>query len=185
MIENQVYLAQGDYAKVIGRSEGQLAVCDAMHYALVALHIRLQTAAAYERLGKHREARDLLTQALAEGSPDGFVMPFVENYRDLKPLLAEEMQSDFVQKITEPGERTEQRRKRTDRPSLLTALTEREYEIVLLMEEFLTNREIAEKLFLSEGSVKQYINRIYSKLHIEGDARNKRKRLLTLLLQNT
>ena len=185
MIENQVYLAQGDYAKVIGHSEGQLAVCDAMHYALVALHIRLQTAAAYERLGKHREARDLLTQALAEGSPDGFVMPFVENYRDLKPLLAEEMQSDFVQKITEPGERTEQRRKRTDRPSLLTALTEREYEIVLLMEEFLTNREIAEKLFLSEGSVKQYINRIYSKLHIEGDARNKRKRLLTLLLQNT
>ena len=185
MIENQVYLAQGDYAKVIGRSEGQLAVCDAMHYALVALHIRLQTAAAYERLGKHREARDLLTQALAEGSPDGFVMPFVENYRDLKPLLAEEMQSDFVQKITEPGERTEQRRKRTDRPSLLTALTEREYEIVLLMEEFLTNREIAEKLFLSEGSVKQYINRIYSNLHIEGDARNKRKRLLTLLLQNT
>ena len=185
MIENQVYLAQGDYAKVIGRSEGQLAVCDAMHYALVALHIRLQTAAAYERLGKHREARDLLTQALAEGSPDGFVMPFVENYRDLKPLLAEEMQSGFVQKITEPGERTEQRRKRTDRPSLLTALTEREYEIVLLMAEFLTNREIAEKLFLSEGSVKQYINRIYSKLHIEGDARSKRKRLLTLLSQNT
>ena len=185
MIENQVYLAQGDYAKVIGRSEGQLAVCDAMHYALVALHIRLQTAAAYERLGKHREARDLLTQALAEGSPDGFVMPFVENYRDLKPLLAEEMQSGFVQKITEPGERTEQRRKRTDRPPLLTALTEREYEIVLLMAEFLTNREIAEKLFLSEGSVKQYINRIYSKLHIKGDARNKRKRLLTLLSQNT
>ena len=185
MIENQVYLAQGDYAKVIGRSEGQLAVCDAMHYALVALHIRLQTAAAYERLGKHREARDLLTQALAEGSPDGFVMPFVENYRDLKPLLAEEMQSGFVQKITEPGERTEQRRKRTDRPSLLTALTEREYEIVLLMAEFLTNREIAEKLFLSEGSFKQYINRIYSKLHIEGDARSKRKRLLTLLSQNT
>ena len=90
-----------------------------------------------------------------------------------------------MQKITEPGERTEQRRKRTDRPSLLTALTEREYEIVLLMEEFLTNREIAEKLFLSEGSVKQYINRIYSKLPIEGDARSKRKRLLALVSQNT
>ena len=35
MIENQVLLAQGAYAKVIGRSEGQLAVCEAMHYALV------------------------------------------------------------------------------------------------------------------------------------------------------
>ena len=41
LIENQVYLTQGAYAKVIGRSEGQLAVCDAMHYALVALHIRI------------------------------------------------------------------------------------------------------------------------------------------------
>ena len=51
MIENQVYLAQGAYAKVIGRSEGLLALCEGMHYALVALHVRLQTASAYERLG--------------------------------------------------------------------------------------------------------------------------------------
>ena len=54
MIENQVYLAQGAYAKVIGRSEGLLALCEGMHYALVALHVRLQTASAYERLGKPR-----------------------------------------------------------------------------------------------------------------------------------
>ena len=37
MIENQVYLAQGAYAKVIGRSAELLAVCEGMHYALVAL----------------------------------------------------------------------------------------------------------------------------------------------------
>ena len=37
------------------------------------------------------------------------------------------------------------------------------------------NREIAAALFLSEGTVKQYINRIYGKLGIEGDYRNKRK----------
>ena len=185
LIENQVYLVQGAYAKVIGRSEGQLAVCDAMHYALVALHVRLQTAAAYERLGKHQEARELLAQALADGSPDGFVMPFVENYRDLKPLLAQEIQGGFVQKIMELGEAAEQRKNHTGRPMDFAALTEREYNLVLLMAERLTNREIAETLFLSEGSVKQYINQIYSKLHIEGDARSKRKRLLALLLPKT
>ena len=183
LIENQVYLAQGAYAKVIGRSEGQLAVCDAMHYALVALHIRLQTAAAYELLGKHQEARGLLAQALADAEPDGFVMPFVENYRYLKPLLAQEIQGGLVQKIMQLGEAAEQRKSSTDRPIIFTTLTEREYEIVLLMAERLTNREIAGKLFLSEGSVKQYINHIYSKLHIEGDARSKRKRLLALLSQ--
>ncbi|MBO5154431.1 MAG: LuxR family transcriptional regulator [Eubacterium sp.] len=183
LIENQVYLAQGAYAKVIGRSEGQLAVCDAMHYALVALHVRIQAAAAYGLLGKHREACNLLAQALADAEPDGFVIPFVENYRYLKPLLAQEIQDGLVQKIVELGEAVKQRKSSTDRPMIFTALTEREYEIVLLMAEHLTNREIAGKLFLSEGSVKQYINQIYSKLHIEGDARSKRKRLLTLLSQ--
>ena len=160
-------------------------MCDAMHYALVALHVRLQTAAAYERLGKHQEAHDLLAQALADGAPDGFVMPFVENYRYLKPLLAQEIQGGFVGKIMELGEAAEQRRSSTDRPMAFAALTEREYELVLLMAERLTNREIAEKLFLSEGSVKQYVNQIYSKLQIEGDARSKRKRLLALLSQKT
>ena len=185
LIENQVYLAQGAYAKVIGRCEGQLAVCDAMHYALVALHIRIQAAAAYGMLGKNREAGDLLIQALADAEPDGFIIPFVENYRYLKPLLEPEIQGGLVRKIVELGEAAGQHKSSTDRPMIFTALTEREYEIVLLMAEHLTNREIAGKLFLSEGSVKQYINQIYSKLNIEGDARGKRKRLLTLLSQKT
>ena len=48
----------------------------------------------------------------------------------------------------------------------------------------LSNREIAERLFLSEGSVKQYVNQIYSKLHIDGDTRTKRARLTELLAKN-
>ena len=185
MIENQVYLAQGAYAKVIGRSEGQLAVCSAMHYALVSLHIPIQTAAAYEMLGKHEQARALLSHALTDAEPDTLPMPFVENYRYLKPLLTQETRSGLVPKIIELGEAAELRGSRAVRPTALAALTEREYEIVRLMSQRLTNRELTERLFLSEGSVKQYINQIYSKLHIEGDARSKRKRLLELLSPKT
>lgn len=81
MVENQVYLAQGAYAKVIGRSEGLLAACAGLQYALVALHLRIQTAAAYAMLGKTEEAQALLLQALQEASPMSFFCPFVENYR--------------------------------------------------------------------------------------------------------
>ena len=70
------------------------------------------------------------------------------------------------------------------RPAALGALTQREFEIVALMAQRLSNREIAERLFLSEGSVKQYVNQIYSKLYIEGDTRTKRKQLAGLLGQN-
>ena len=185
MIENQVYLAQGAYAKVVGHSAELLAVCEAMHYALVALHIRIQTAAAYEQLGKPEEAHTWLRKALSDAEPDGLVMPFVENYDFLKPVLMQEMQSEFLAQIVALGEAAKQQRDKTARPTLFAALTEREYEVVRLMAQRLSNREIAEKLYLSEGSVKQYVNQIYSKLHIEGDTRTKRKRLAELLREKT
>lgn len=190
MIENQVYLAQGAYAKVIGRSTGQLTVCEAMHYALVMLHIRIQMAAAYEMLGKRSEAREVLELALRDAEPDQFLMPFVENYRYLKDLLESSAEHSAIAKhIVQLGEAYEAYRKQIQnqaaRPAALAPLTEREYEIVGLLAERLSNREIAEKLFLSEGSIKQYINQIYSKLHIEGDTRTKRKQLFELFLQKT
>jgi len=181
MIENQVYLAQGAFAKVIGRCEGQLAVCEAMHYALVALHIRIQTAAAYEMLGKSGEAQAWLVRALSDAAQDGFVMPFVENYDNLKSILARQIRSDLIVKIIELGEAASARKAAKTRPVAFDALTQREFEIVRLMAQRLSNREIAERLFLSEGSVKQYVNRIYSKLQIGGDTRTKRKQLLELL----
>ena len=185
MIENQVYLAEGAYAKVIGRSAELLAVCEAMHYALVALHLRVQTAAAYGKLGKIEEARAWLEKALSDAAPDGLVMPFVENYDYIKPLLAQETQSPLAAQIMALGEAARARSMASVRPAVLGALTTREYEIVELMGQRLSNREIAEKLYLSEGSVKQYVNQIYSKLHIEGDTRTKRTQLAALLRQKT
>lgn len=44
-------------------------------------------------------------------------------------------------------------------------LTNRETEIGLLLAEGLTNAEISEKLYLSNGTVKNYISSIYSKLN--------------------
>ena len=122
----------------------------------------------------------LLRQALSDGEPDGLVMPFVENYDGLAPLLAQEIRSDLIDRIVELGEASRQRKERNVRPRALSTLTEREFEIVRLMAQRLSNREIAERLFLTEGSVKQYVNRIYAKLFIEGDTRTKRKRLLEM-----
>lgn len=181
MIENQVYLAQGAYVRVVGYSAELLPVCEAMHYALVALHLRIQTAVAYEKLGKSEEAHAWLRKALSDAEPDGLVMPFVENYDILKPLLEREVKNDLLSKIIEHGEAATARNAAGTRPAAFDVLTPREFEIVELMAQRLSNREIAEQLFLSEGSVKQYVNQIYSKLHIEGDTRTKRKLLAELL----
>ena len=122
----------------------------------------------------------MLAQALSDAGPDGLVMPFVENYGYLKPMLARAPRSDLLARIIGLGEAAERRSEMSARPPAFAALTAREYEIVTLMAERLSNREIAERLFLSEGSVKQYVNQIYAKLHIEGDTRTKRRQLAAL-----
>ncbi|WP_448782959.1 response regulator transcription factor [Blautia sp.] len=70
---------------------------------------------------------------------------------------------------------------RNSQPEIFKVLSSRETEIACLIVDRLSNREIAEKLFLSEGTIKQYINQIYSKLMINGDTRTKRKQLIELI----
>ena len=96
-------------------------------------------------------------------------MPLYRKYISAVTPLGE----DFVRRCGE-------KRAEGSRPAALVGLTERESAIAALVAKRLSNREIAEQLFLSEGSVKQYINQIYSKLLITGDVRTKRKRLAEL-----
>ncbi len=179
LIENQVYLAQGAYARIIGRSGQLLALCDAMHYALVALHIRIQTAAAYEMMGKRAQARELLAQALRDAAPDSLLMPFVENYaylsEPLKDMDAPET-AELVGRILRAGDEYLKTSTGCAAPEF-SALNEKELKIVRLVAAYCSNKEIAERLSLSEGTVKQYINRIYNKLSLTGDSRTKRRLL--------
>ena len=187
LIENQVYLAQGEFPRVIGRSEPLLSGCESLHYALVALHIRLQTASAYEALGNRAMARKLLVRALEDAEPDGFVLPFAENAPYLMnhySALSRELETPFAASVCELSERWLSRQQtsgsRQEPIEALRELSESERSVAQLMALRKTNREIAETLFLSEGTVKQYINRIYSKLQLTGTAQEKRRALIAL-----
>lgn len=46
------------------------------------------------------------------------------------------------------------------------ALTKREYEVLTLVAEGLNNREIAERLFISEKTVKNHVSNIFKKIHV-------------------
>jgi DNA-binding NarL/FixJ family response regulator len=54
-----------------------------------------------------------------------------------------------------------------ERPSPLSGLTERERTLLELIGEGLTNRQIAERMFLAEKTVKNYVSRLLTKLGME------------------
>lgn len=186
MIENQVYLAAEEPVAVIGRSAELLARCADMHYAAVALHIRLQTAAAYEMLGKRSEARTLVEEAIRDALPDGLVMPFCENYRYIAAILDGERSrcaadtKAFLDKARAIHDhRRQEPMIKEALPDAFAVLTNREREIVRMIGARLSNREIAEQLYLTEGTVKQYGNAIYTKLGLTGNT--KRRTLIAML----
>ena len=54
----------------------------------------------------------------------------------------------------------------SDVPEAIAELTEREREVLLLMAEGLANREIADRLVVSEGTVKTHVKRVLAKLEV-------------------
>ena len=58
-------------------------------------------------------------------------------------------------------------RDNVEKPGPLTDLTEQEHTVLDLIGEGLTNRQIAERMFLSEKTVKNYVSRLLSKLGME------------------
>ncbi len=166
LIEQQVWLAQGEYVKVIAHSEGLLRRCEAMHYGLVGLQARIQLAAA-----------------LLDAVQDDFWVLFVEQYPALAPLLEEEdwavcepRLGPFVARIL-PAGRAFAARLGLPAPAPELPLTDRDRELARLVAGRCTNKEIAAALYLSEGTVKQYINQLYAKLDMGGAPRTRRARL--------
>ena len=185
MIENQVYLAQGSFETVIARSEKLLQLCDKMNYALVRIHIQIQTAAAYKMLGMREEASAIIEAALRESEADWCLIPAAENYRYIGEFVRKYNHRDFAEQIERLGEKFEANcadlQSHMYGGGIIEGLTDREMEIAKMAADRRSNREIAAGLFLSEGTVKQYINRIYGKLGIEGDYSTKRKRLADII----
>ena len=187
IIFNQILLAEGDFVRLLGRGEELLKLCGIYPYTLCSLHLHIQQAAAYENVGKRREAVSELKEALAIAVPDGCMMPFIENYYYIKELIQciQGDYSDFVEQLKKMANEYIKQRdhvlKYADKVPEAECLTETEYRICELMAAHKTNRDIASEMFLSEGTIKQYMNQIYSKLGIDGNMRDKRKRTVVLL----
>jgi LuxR family maltose regulon positive regulatory protein len=109
-----------------------------------------------------------LERALSLAEPEGYIRTFV----DLGPAMLE-----LLKKIL-PLNRTEYARQLiaafpdidqapvAQAGSLIEPLTEREIEMLRLIAAGLSNKEIADRLFLTEGTVKGYASTLYSKLGV-------------------
>lgn len=100
--------------------------------------------------------KDIVPQQLVSS-----IKSVAEGYTLVYPSVARRVLDEF-RRMGEPAEKPEN--------VLLEKLTGREQEVLSLIAEGLSNREIANKLFLSEKTVKTHITNIFSKLQISSRA---------------
>jgi DNA-binding NarL/FixJ family response regulator len=79
-------------------------------------------------------------------------------------LITQEIAKQLIADWIHPPEQS----KVTKNKKITYGLTEREIEVLEQLAKGSSNREIARKLFLTEGTVKNYISNIYSKLEVTG-----------------
>jgi LuxR family maltose regulon positive regulatory protein len=129
---------------------------------LVQISVSLLQVQAHRALEQAGEAEAALATAvrlaapenyrrlfLNEGEPIAILLPAV---RDAAPTFVDALLADFGQ-----GERVQ---------SLMEPLSERELEVLQLVADGRSNREIAKQLFVTVGTVKKHLNNIYGKLGV-------------------
>jgi LuxR family maltose regulon positive regulatory protein len=173
----RVYLAQGDSPKALAVLEALRQQVAAKNWADEQLEVMVLQALAYEAYGDEETAVQRLGDALALAEPGGFIRLFLDEGLPMMALLTR--MKNKVQPQVGGGQEYIHKllaafNKQTDvQPSplspqpLLEPLSERELEVLQLIAQGLSNREISEQLFLAIDTVKGHNRRIFGKLAVQ------------------
>ncbi|MDN5300364.1 MAG: LuxR family transcriptional regulator, maltose regulon positive regulatory protein [Clostridiales bacterium] len=177
IIYGRVMLINERYTELLGSVPHFLKIASIYPTLLGSIYTYLYAAAANWKLKRVDAARADLEKALSIAMPDQLYMPFVENADYLEPLLKERL---FSEQFREDAERVlelyqsyasaKEAVKQKYFPEEKDKLTEREYEVALLASQGHTNKEIADKLYISQNTVKFALKSIFAKLSIKSRA---------------
>ena len=153
------------------RQQGQL---------LTLVELLVQRVQALYLSGDENDALRTLSEALGVAAPEGMVRAFVDEATALQPLLlvlqqrgaAAELETATQAHLQTVLEAMQLRGdgdafgKRSDHGTVLEPLTKRELQILRMIDGGLSNRQLAQSLFVSEGTIKWHLHNLYNKLSV-------------------
>ncbi len=151
-------------------------------------------ALALQALGREEEALLVIGHCLTLAEPEGFVRIFVDRgspmFRLLQIALSRGIETEYIRKllpaftITDNTPQTEIPTAIKLRPSnqnarLVEPLSDREIQVLRLLDSALTSEEIGHELYVSVNTIRTHIRNIYAKLGVNrrGDAVRRAKNL--------
>lgn len=175
-----------DCATMLRIIEDELREAKKHHIQYRVIQFMALQAQALSRFGRHHEALCLLEKTLRMAQPSGMVRAFLDrglHMADLMKSLFRKNPSDpylnallaaFDRENVKPGHdavRDAERPASSGKdPDALSApqvpLSNRETDVMVLLEDRLSSKEIAQRLFVSPETVRKHIANIFGKLHV-------------------
>lgn len=141
------------------------------NWADECLKIMVLQSIALDASDKTDEALTILADALALAQSGTFLRLFVDEgtsiMRLLSALYEQGIMSDYVQKLLNLFDTLTTPSRLSENETLIEPLSERELEVLQLIAEGLSNRQISERLFLALSTVKGHNRNIFDKLGVK------------------
>ena len=170
----RVHLAQGDASAALALLESYCRQAETKAWDDERLKAMILQAVAYYAHGKGEQALGALKEALELAEPGGFIRIFVDEGPSMAGLLskaaAQGIMPDYISKLLAAfeaeGKSGDKSSQSLPQP-IIEPLSGRELEILQLIAQGLSNREISERLFLALNTVKGYNRKIFNKLQVQ------------------
>src|SRR5215469_14121099 len=171
----RVHLAAGDPSAALAVLALWREQVEARGWADERLKVLVLEALALQAEGEQDQAVQVLGEALALAEPSGCIRTFVDEGTPMARLLivaaAQGRMPDYLGKVRAVFEAEEQRYQDQSSPPpahpLIEALSRREVEVLQLIAQGLSNREISQRLVLAVSTVKGHNLKIFGKLQVQ------------------
>jgi ATP-dependent transcriptional regulator len=172
---SRVLLAQGDAPAALAILEPLLKQAKEKGWVDKQLNAMLLQALALSANHEKDKALRILEEVLTMTEPGGFVRTFLDEGEPMAELLSEAraqgIRSDYLTKLlaafVNEKLKAENKPFTPEPPSLIAPLSSRELEILQLIAQGLSNREICDRLFLALSTVKGHIRVTFDKLQVQ------------------
>lgn len=169
----KVWLSQREPDKALPLLEHALQAAQAVGRLGNLIHILAVKAVVYHAKGEPEQALATLEQALELAEPEGYVRIFADEgapmARLLRRMVTRSSASEYVGRLLEAlGESVKSELPMAGK--LNEPLSRRELEVLRLIADGATNKEIADELVLTVNTVKRHISNIFGKLAVSNRA---------------